>query len=212
MSEAVDDVIVATCDEEIREEVEAFGGAAVMTADTHERASDRVVEAAEHVEGDPIVMVQGDEPMVHPEMVDEAVEPLLDDSSIGCLNLVHEIESEEDYRDPDTIKVVTDQNDRALYFSREPIPTSENQPWSKIPTYKQVCIIPFRRETLQRYAKLDPTPLEEAESIDMLRFLEHGYDVHLAETQHRTQAVDRPEDRDRVENLLEDDPLVEDYI
>ncbi len=212
LNQAVSEVIIATCDEEIMDEVGSFGGRVVMTAGTHTRASDRVVEAAQDVAGDLIVMVQGDEPMVHPEMIDEAIAPMLRNPDIGCVNLVSEIRSEADHQDPDTVKVVSDQVGRALYFSREPIPNPGKFAFADVPTYKQVCIIPFRRETLDLYAKLEPTPLEKAESIDMLRFLEHGYGVHLAETKHETTAVDRPEDRARVEELLREDPVLPRYL
>ncbi len=211
LSRSLDSVTIATCDEEIREVVESFNGRVVMTSPRHERASERVAEAAADMEADIVVMVQGDEPMTVPEMIDQAVEPFQEDASVGCVNLIKTIERIEEFEDPNTIKVVKDRNDNALFFSREPIPTGRLGRWGQWPVYKQICIIPFRRELLLRYARLKPTPLEQTESIDMLRLLEHGIQVRLRETHHQTHAVDTPNDLERVEAMLKDDPLLASY-
>lgn len=207
----VDEVFVATCDEEIREAVERFGGKVIMTSAAHQRASDRIAEAAEGFEADIVVMVQGDEPMIAPHMVAAAVAPMLDDPTIRCVNLAKRIETEEEYRDPNTIKVVMDHQGYALYFSREPIPTRRILDFDRIPVFKQVCIIPFLRDFLIQFAGLEPTPLEQAESVDMLRILEHGYRVRLVETMVNTHAVDTPSDLVLVESLMLNDPLVAEY-
>ena len=208
----LDEVFVATCDDEIRHAAEAFGSSVIMTSDQHQRASDRIAEAAEELEADIVVLIQGDEPMVVPEMIDSALAPMLNDPAVACVNLAKRIESEEEYRDPNTIKVVMDLKGDALYFSREPVPTVRILDFSKIPVFKQVCIIPFRRDLLLKYAYLDPTPLEQAESVDMMRFLEHGYPVRMVETQVSTHAVDTPADLAMVESLMERDPLLERYM
>jgi len=200
--EALADVFVATCDEEIRAAVEAFGGKAIMTADTHERASDRVAEAARAMEADVVVMVQGDEPLIEPGMIDAALRPFTTEPGIECVNLAKRIETEDDYRNPDTIKVVIDHAGFALYMSRAPIPTIEKTTFADIRAYKQVCVIPFTRTGLIRFAALPPTPLEIAESIDMLRFLESGTRVRMIETQVACQSVDRPADLARVERIM----------
>ena len=204
-------VYVATCDEEILEAVEGFGGQAMMTSPLHKRASDRVAEAAQSLGAEIIVMVQGDEPMTVPAMIEQAVAPMLEDPQVQCVNLVKRIESEEEYLDPNTIKVVMDRQGDALYFSREPIPTRRILGLERIPLFKQVCIIPFRRDLLLTYSQLKPTPLEQAESIDMLRLLEHGYKVRLVETAFETHAVDTPEDLAKVEELMRHDPLTHQY-
>ncbi len=211
LSESLDDLYVATCDREIMDAVQAFGGKAIMTADTHERASDRIAEAADGVEADVYVMIQGDEPMTHPDMIDEAMAPFKFEQGIQCVNLTRRIEDEADFANPDTIKVVLDGAGFALYMSREPIPTRDKAAFADIRAYKQVCIIPFTSECLARYAALPPTPLEIAESVDMLRLMEHGYRVRMVETAHDTQAVDRPADLERVAGLMRDDPLIEKY-
>jgi 3-deoxy-manno-octulosonate cytidylyltransferase (CMP-KDO synthetase) len=198
---------VATCDPEIVEYVRSIGGVAVMTSDTHERASDRCAEALLALEGanrtryDVVVMVQGDEPMTHPDMIAEAVQPLVDDPAIQVVNLLAPIESDAEFEDRNCIKVVCDLSSNALYFSREPIPTPSRS--TGAPRAKQVCIIPFRRDYLLEYTRLAPTPLEIAESVDMMRVLEHGAKVRMAPTRHRTHAVDTAEDLKTVERLMQ---------
>ena len=124
LSNVLDATYIATCDEEIRRAAQEFGAPVIMTADTHERASDRVAEAAAGIEAELIVMVQGDEPMTHPEMIDAAVEPFRHDPQLGCVNLVRGIDNEADLHDFNTIKVVMSQRGDALYMSRQPIPTA----------------------------------------------------------------------------------------
>lgn len=211
LSSALDATYIATCDEEIRQVAEAFGAKVLMTADTHERASDRVAEAVADIEAELIVMVQGDEPMTHPDMIDAAVAPFNDDPQLGCVNLVRKIDNEADFRDVNTIKVVMNQQGDAIYMSRQPIPTLAKSGFAQTDAYKQVCIIPFRRSTLFHYTNLSPTPLEQVESVDMLRLLEHGYGVKMVNTTFNTQAVDTEDDLARVAKLMQDDPLLSRY-
>jgi 3-deoxy-manno-octulosonate cytidylyltransferase (CMP-KDO synthetase) len=199
-------VAVATCDKEIYDYIESIGGIAVMTGDQHERASDRCAEAlikleqANNIRYDIVVMVQGDEPMTHPDMIEEAVQPLLDEPDIQVVNLLGQIKDMAEFEDRNCIKVVCDLKLNAMYFSREPIPTRSKV--DQIPMGKQVCVIPFRREYLLEYTRLAPTPLEIAESVDMMRILEHGMKVRMAPTKHNTQAVDTFDDLKRVEQLM----------
>jgi 3-deoxy-manno-octulosonate cytidylyltransferase (CMP-KDO synthetase) len=199
--------VVATCDREIYDYIESIGGRAVMTGSHHERASDRcaealgVLEKEDGVTYDIVVMVQGDEPMTHPDMVTEAVQPMLDDPSIRITNLLGKIQSPAEFEDRNCIKAVCDLQGNALYFSREPIPTRFLG--KDIPMGKQVCIIPFRRDFLLQYTNLSPTPLEIAESVDMLRVLEHGMKVRMIPTRHNTHAVDTPADLLTVEQLMQ---------
>jgi 3-deoxy-manno-octulosonate cytidylyltransferase (CMP-KDO synthetase) len=198
--------VVATCDKEIFEYVESIGGSAIMTSIKHERASDRCAEALRYIEKkndisyDIIVMVQGDEPMTHPEMISEAVLPMLKDKSILVVNLLGIIETTKEFEDRNCIKVVCDLENNALCFSREPIPT---QMFGSVLMKKQVCIIPFRREFLLRYTSLEPTPLEIAESIDMMRVLEHGLKVRMVPTKFQSHAVDTKQDLINVEKIME---------
>jgi len=198
--------VVATCDQEIADYIESIGGQAVMTADHHERASDRCAEALGYLEKqdgvhyDIIVMVQGDEPMTHPDMISEAVTPMLDDPEILIVNLLGDIETIEEFEDRNCIKVVCDLQGNAICFSREPIPTRSKT--SNIPMKKQVCIIPFKRDFLLKYTELEPTPLEVIESVDMMRVLEHGLKVKMIPTKHQTYAVDTNDDLLRVEKIM----------
>jgi 3-deoxy-manno-octulosonate cytidylyltransferase (CMP-KDO synthetase) len=207
----LDEVYVATCDAEIRTAAETFGANVIMTAATHERATDRVAEAAEHLDAGIIVMIQGDEPMITPEMIEAALAPIRSDPAIACVNLVHRIASQQEFMDSNTIKVVADLDGRALYFSRSPIPNIRFE-HTATKVFKQVCVIPFRRDCIREFARLPSTPLEIAESIDMLRLLEHGRTVRLVETSVATHAVDTPADLQAVELLLNDDELMRHYL
>ena len=197
---------VATCDKEIFDYIESIGGIAVMTKDTYERASDRCAEALEKLEKlndtkyDVVVMVQGDEPMTHPGMIAEAIQPMLDDPEVQVVNLLGEIVDHNEFEDRNCIKVVCDLQSNAMYFSREPIPTRSKV--DKVPMGKQVCIIPFRRDFLIEYTNLYPTPLEIVESVDMMRILEHGMKVKMAPTKYYTQSVDTLSDLKKVEKLM----------
>jgi 3-deoxy-manno-octulosonate cytidylyltransferase (CMP-KDO synthetase) len=201
------DVAVATCDDEIYNYILFIGGRAVMTSNKHKRASDRCAEALLKIEQidklkyDIVVMVQGDEPMVHPDMISEAVSPMLNDSEILLTNLLGKIENNEEFEDRNCIKVVCDLNSNALYFSREPIPTRSKL--DVIPMGKQICVIPFRRDFLIDYNALEPTPLEITESIDMMRVLEHGMNVRMVPTNYNTHAVDTDQDIIFVEKLMQ---------
>ena len=202
---------MAICDKEIFDYIESIGGVAVMTGEQHERASDRcaealmIIEQKENVKYDIIVMVQGDEPMTHPAMIAEAVKPLIDESEVQVVNLLGKIKDENEFENRNCIKVVCDLDMNAMYFSREPIPTRCKI--DQVPMGKQVCIIPFRRNFLLDYTLMEPTPLEIAESIDMMRILENGLKVRMAPTNFSTHAVDTPEDLVAVEQLMENSEM-----
>lgn len=204
-------VAVATCDHEIREYAESIGVHAVMTGDRHERASDRCAEALLVLEAEwgarfsEIVMVQGDEPMLHPAMIGQSLAPMEADPSVRVTNLLGEFEDNDEMLGPSCIKVVCDIKGDAMYMTRQQIPTGGAL--GTHVTGKQVCVIGFRRDDLVGYSNLSSTPLEQAESIDMLRFMEHGVSVRMAQTEFRTHAVDTPADVEVVERALHEDPL-----
>ena len=217
LCESLDEVYVATCDREIAEYITSIGGKAIMTSDTHERASDRAAEAMLKIEEDSgrlvdiLMMIQGDEPMDHPEMIDDALGPMLSDNAIGIVNLMTDVRSEEEFTDRNTVKVVTDKFSDAVYFSREPIPSRSK--WNgNLPMMKQVCIIPFRRQVLIEFNSLDETPLERIESIDMLRLIENDKKVRMVYTKFDSIGVDTQEHLERVAKLMESDDLMEDYL
>jgi 3-deoxy-manno-octulosonate cytidylyltransferase (CMP-KDO synthetase) len=210
MSESVDETYIATPDEEIREETESFGGEVIMTG-SHTRATDRVAEAAEELDADIVVVMQGDEPLVYPDMLDDAIAPVRDEDDVKVTNLAKPIPDEGEYRDPNNVKVVVDEEWNALYFSRAPIPYIHEGTYEDAPVYHQVCVIPFEREFLFEFTSMAETELEQTESVDMLRLLENGYDVRLVENQRETYPVDTPEDHEKVNEMMAEDPLFEEY-
>jgi 3-deoxy-manno-octulosonate cytidylyltransferase (CMP-KDO synthetase) len=216
MSRSLDGVYIATCDQEIRDYADSIGAPCVMTADTHERASDRIAEAMLRIEEDRgarheiVVLVQGDEPMLHPDMIDTLVGAMEEDPSIEVANGVARIAGVEEFEDPNEVKVVVDGNGDAIYFSREPIPSRKK--WdADVPMLKQVCIIPFRRGYLLRLNETPQTPLEEIESVDMLRVIETGGKVRMVPMEHRTLSIDTPQDLERVRARMVGDALMARY-
>jgi 3-deoxy-manno-octulosonate cytidylyltransferase (CMP-KDO synthetase) len=212
LAKTVDETWIATCDREIDDYARSVGARCVMTKATHERACDRAAEAMLKIEAatrrriDVLVMVQGDEPLVAPGMIDEAVRRLLREPGAKIACLMADIDSDAEFEDANCVKVVADLRGRALYFSREPIPSRAK--WKKeLPRRKQVAIIPFRRDYLLRFNALKPTPLEVIESVDLMRCLEHGDTVPMALTKHRTVSVDTPADLKRAEAAMRRDPL-----
>lgn len=212
MSTLLNEVYVATCDKEIYDYVESIGGKAVMTSDCHERCSDRCAEAMLKIEEktgakcDIMVMVQGDEPLTFPQMIDEAVAPMIADKTILITNLVADINSLEEFENPNEVKVVMDKFSNAIYFSREPIP-SRKKGVLDVPMKKQVCVIPFTRDFLLQYNTMEPTPLEIIESVDMMRIIENGLKVKMVPTTYTTKAVDTKEDLEKVNAMMKKDTL-----
>jgi 3-deoxy-manno-octulosonate cytidylyltransferase (CMP-KDO synthetase) len=208
-------VYLATCDREIADYGASIGADVIMTADTHERASDRAAEAAGIVERrtgraiDVVVMIQGDEPMVDPAMIDAAVDALVGDDRADVVNLMGRVAGRHEMEDPNEIKVVVDREGFALYFSRAPVPfVRDGGAWA---SRNQICVIPFRRAALTEFNALPTTPLEAAESIDMLRLLEHGRRVKMVPVEAETCSVDTPEDLALVEGLMAADPVLARY-
>ena len=202
----VDTVAVATCDQEIVDLIEGAGGIAVMTSESHQRASDRSAEAVlalEKERGRPydiVLMLQGDEPAITPDQMTQVIDTMTADSTVLVTNLHGTITSEREFNDPNCIKVVTDLVGDAVYFSRLPIPHGAS--FDDPAVGKQVCAIGFRRDYLMAYLDLEPTALEVLESIDMLRILQHGESVRMVRTTQPTQSVDVPEDIPLAEALL----------
>lgn len=212
MSKTLSEVYVATCDKEIYDYIASIGGKAVMTSDCHERCSDRCAEAMLKIEAmtgekcDIMVMVQGDEPLTFPQMIDEAVMPMVEDKAILITNLVADLSSVEEFENPNEVKVVMDKFSNAIYFSREPIP-SRKKGVLDVPMKKQVCVIPFTRDFLLQYNEMEPTPLEIIESVDMMRIIENGLRVKMIPTTYVTKAVDTKEDLVKVNEMMKKDCL-----
>ena len=201
---------MATCDQEIYDSVKEYGGEVVMTSDRHERCTDRVAEAVENQHADIVVNVQGDEPLLVPDHLDALVQPLLSDDSLECTNLISEI-PEEMASSPNLVKVVFDNQRRALYFSREAIPSRKKFEDLPIRFFRQLGIIAFRRSFLGRFLALPSTPLEAIESCDMMRAVEHGIEVRTIEVDFEQFGVDTPKDLEVANLAMTNDPLVNSY-
>jgi len=216
MIASVDLVCIATCDKEIFDYIESIKGLAVMTSESHERATERTAEALKKITKkystnfDIVAMIQGDEPTFDPEDVDRAISTITSDSNKYIVNLMNRITSEEDFLDCNTVKVVVDNNCNALYFSREPIPSDwkNNQ---KNQMLVQTGLIVFRAEYLERFLEMEPTKLEKIESCDMLRVLEHGDQVLMLEAARRSIGVDTASDLEVAERLMIKDPIALKY-
>ena len=201
----IDDVFVATCDEEIKEFIIKIKGNVIMTKKTHTRASDRCAEALKKIESikknkyEIVLMVQGDEPMILARMLNKICKFMLKNKNSLVSNLIAKINDKIEFNDPNSIKVVKSMENKAIYFSRKAIPFQVNNLKN---VYKQVCAIPFRRDFLLKYLKLKSSPLEKLESIDMLRVIEYGYDVNLIKVSGIIQSVDTKEDLKKVEKLI----------
>ena len=201
----VDTVVVATDDERVVRAVHAFGGTVLLTSRDHQTGTDRVAEAAGTVDHRIIVNLQGDEPLIKPEAIDEVVRPLIDDEGIIMATLKKRIESREELENGSVVKVVTDGNGFALYFSRAPIPCVRDEAkgaFSSRLYYKHVGLYVYRRDFLLHFASLPPTPLEEAEKLEQLRALENGYRIRVVETAFDSVAVDTVDDLNRVREIV----------
>ncbi len=204
---AVHQVIVATDDERISRAVEAFGGQVQMTRSDHPTGTDRLAEIAGRIETDLVVNVQGDEPLIDPRMIEQAVAPLLLDPDIPMGTLMAPIASAEDFFNPNVVKVVVDSRGFALYFSRAPIPCPRDLPVDAAlsahtpAAYRHIGLYVYRRDFLLRFPHLPATPLEALEKLEQLRALEHGYRIRVAATTLTSHGVDTPADLERVRLL-----------
>ena len=211
------DTYVATCDKEIFDYIKSIGGKAIMTDIKHVRASDRAAEAMLKIEQitnkkiDILVMVQGDEPMVTPQMITDSLMPFQVDSSVNVVNLMTTINSVEEFEDPNEVKVVVSKSNDAMYFSREPIP-SRKITTNTVSMLKQVCVIPFKRNYLIKFNNTPETKTEIIESVDMMRIIENDEKVRMVMTQENSFSVDTKEDLLKVEKTMINDELMKKYI
>ncbi|MBX7259258.1 MAG: 3-deoxy-manno-octulosonate cytidylyltransferase [Candidatus Hydrogenedentes bacterium] len=204
-------VFVATDDARIVEAVEGFGGKAVLTRVDHASGTDRIAEAASGANADIIVNIQGDQPFIDPTMIEEAVRPLLDDPSLELSTLMYRLPDGEDLHNPSVVKVVTDLAGNALYFSRSLIP----YPREAVPhgIFEHVGTYVYRHEALKRITQLAPTTLERVESLEQLRWLEHGMRIRVVESRVEDRefsgfSVDTVGDLARAEEMLRERGLV----
>ena len=194
----IDAVVVATDDERIVAAVETFGGIVRMTSAAHRTGQDRVAEVARELAASIIVNVQGDEPLLEPAMIEEAVAALTADPDAQMSTLRRRITDAAEYRNPNVVKVVVDAAQRALYFSRAPLPFAREP----AAAFSHVGLYAYRRDFLLELTSLAQTPLETAESLEQLRALEHGYRIRAVETHYDSIGVDTPEDLERVRRQM----------
>jgi 3-deoxy-manno-octulosonate cytidylyltransferase (CMP-KDO synthetase) len=202
-------VIVATDDQRIVDCVKSFSGEVLLTRADHPTGTDRLAEVARAIESELIVNVQGDEPLIQPQMIDHAVAPLLDNDHIQMGTLAAEIDNIEDFYSPNVVKVVRDLQNFALYFSRAPIPWPRDlkpeqiaQQLSTLGILRHIGLYVYRRSLLLDYPTWPKTPLESLENLEQLRALERGIKLYVGETGFSCHGVDTPEDLKRVEALL----------
>ncbi len=216
----VDEVVVATDDERIATAVSRFGGKAAMTNPQARSGAERVAEVARTRTAQVVINVQGDEPLVHPDMIAPLADFLTRHQAVPMASLMTQLTHQEDLSNPNVVKVVVDRDGFALYFSRAPIPYVRGDQGSfklQAPSFKtspaacslqpaawkHLGIYGYQRHFLLQFPSLEPTPLEQAEQLEQLRALEHGYRIKLLETVHDSIGVDTPEDLKRAEALLQ---------
>ncbi|WP_026560968.1 3-deoxy-manno-octulosonate cytidylyltransferase [Bacillus sp. J37] len=198
-SKLLDQVIVATDHEDIKKVVEDFGGQVVMTRTDHETGSDRIAEVTAKVEGDFFVNIQGDEPLIHHDIIDALVKEAKE-SPNAVVTAKTKIKDLQDVNNPNVVKVITDHTDRAIYFSRSAIPYNRSN--VSFSYYKHLGIYGYPKEVLNKFVQLPQSSLEEAEMLEQLRLLENGYTVKVVETSYNAVGVDTPEDIEKVESIL----------
>tara|TARA_B110000259_G_C13942304_1_gene373287 strand:+ start:354 stop:1112 length:759 start_codon:yes stop_codon:yes gene_type:complete len=211
LAKNIDSVFVATCDTEIMDTVRKFGGNSYMTDKDIMRPGLRVASACEQInmnDDDIVVVVQGDEPLLHPEMIDIAVKPLIEDKNIQLLTLIANA-NETEWKDKNEVKVTIDKNDDILMMSRSPIPSNY---WDIVgPRYKQVAIMPFRKKFLIDFQLMEPTSLELAEQIELLRAVESSIKVRTSVSNFINVSVDTKADLLEAESVMIKDPIFKLY-
>ena len=199
-AKSVSEVIVATDDDRILQAVEKNHGRAMMTRADHKTGTDRLAEVAEKFpDAEVVVNVQGDEPLIEPSVIDELNAEFVKDKNLQMATVATELLDAEEMHNPNNVKVVLDKNNDALYFSRSLIPYPRNVDKSKV--FKHIGIYAYRRNFLLDYAKMEPTPLEQSESLEQLRALENGFKIRVIKSSCRFVGVDTEEDLKLVNEI-----------
>lgn len=207
LSKQIDEVYVATCDKIIYDFFKSKNAKVVMTKHTHKRASERshealhIIESIEKKTYDIIVLIQGDEPTLDPNMIEEVVKPLINTKKNLVSNLMVKLSRYEDIMNRNNVKVVTSKSNNALYFSREPIPSSGLET-EKVTFYRQLGLIAFKKKALLDFENFEPSTLEISESVDMNRYLENNIKIKMVLSKHDTINVDTYSDLKKVRTLL----------
>ena len=203
----LDGVVVATDDERIVDEVKSFGGNVILTRKDHINGTSRIAEVCEtYTDYDVIVNIQGDEPLIEPDMINSIIDSFIEDNTIPMSTLKYKLTDMAEIENPNAVKVVTDKNDFAIYFSRSVIPYPRNL--NMVNYYKHVGIYGYKRDFVMEYAKMASTPLELSESLEQLRVLENGYKIKVLETPYKIIGVDTQEELERVREYITKNGLV----
>ena len=199
-STMLEDLIIATDDEKVIKAAETFGGKAVMTSKDYSSGTDRICEVVNPLDVKVIINIQADEPLINCSMIDELARTLLEDTSIQMATLRHKIGDSDELNDPNVVKVVSDKDGFALYFSRSLIPCSLSSEAQEI--YKHIGMYAYTKDFLFTFANLTPSFLEQAENLEQLRALEHGYKIKVIDASCDSISVDTPRDLEKVREKL----------
>lgn len=185
----LDELVVATDNKRIYDEVLSFGGKAIMTSETHPNGTSRIAEVCEKMNDyDVIINIQGDEPLIEADMINSLINTFKENKDLVMATLKHKLNSKEEIENPNSVKVICDKNNYAIYFSRSVIPYPRKN--ENISYYKHIGIYAYKRDFVIEYSKMPSSPLEEAESLEQLRVLENGYKIKVLETSHSLIGVD----------------------
>ena len=202
-SRILDDLIIACDDEIIEKAAQDFGAKTVMTSKEHACGTDRISEVVNPLDVKVVVNIQGDEPLVHPVMIENVARALLEDSSLSMATIMKKIEDPAEINDPHVVKVVVGKNNLALYFSRAPIPyLAQNSEVKEAVYYKHIGLYGYTKDFLFTYKNLPVSNLEKAEKLEQLRVLAEGFKIKMIETKFDTISVDTPEDLEKLKTLL----------
>ncbi len=197
----LDMVVVATDDERVFQTVKSFGGEVMMTSPTHPNGTSRIAEVAQkYKDFDVIINIQGDEPLIKKEMINSLIEPFIKDETLEMATLKHKLDSMEEIKNPNNVKVITDKDDYAIYFSRSPIPYPRNLDISNY--FKHVGIYGYKKKFVISYSNMKETKLEVSESLEQLRAIENGYKIKVLKTPYEIVGVDTKEDLEIVKEII----------
>lgn len=199
----LEDLVIACDDERVADVAKVFGAKVVLTAKGHTSGTDRISEVVNPLDVKIVINIQGDEPLIHPVMIDAVVQALIDDHKISLATLMKKIEDPKELDDPHVVKVVVDKNNFALYFSRAKIPyLADNSPIKSPLYYKHIGLYGYTKDFLFIYKNLPASNLEKIEQLEQLRVLEEGFRIKVIETKYDTIGVDTPEDLEKVKQYL----------
>ena len=204
LAKTLDDLMIACDDEKVAEVARGFGAKVVLTAKGHASGTDRIIEVVNPVDVKVVINIQGDEPLIHPMMIDTVANAILGEKNVSMATLMRKIENEKDITDPNVVKVVADKNNFALYFSRAPIPFHAQNSDLKSPVYyKHIGLYGYTKDFLFTLRNLPVSSFERTEKLEQLRVLQEGYRIKVIETKYDTVGVDTPEDLEKVKQFMQ---------